>query len=157
AGRGAGTHEGAVVDRHAGRVHAILVTNNDGAPGNTGGLASALTVRAEPPNPTSVAPTSGRQNAAPFTVTISGTLFQASPLPQVSFGTGVAVNVTAATATSITATVTVTGSASVGAHTVTVTNADGQTGTTTFTVKAPSPTVTSISPTVVSRGRAAVA
>jgi len=89
-------------------------------------------------------------------LTANGTGFTADTQLAIS-GAGVTSSITARTATTLALNVSVAPDAPVGARDVVVTNADGGTSTCVgcFTVAAP-PTITSVSPTTVKRGAAAV-
>jgi quinohemoprotein amine dehydrogenase alpha subunit-like protein len=130
----------------------VTVRNPDGGTGtctNCLTVGTALTI-------TSLSPTSRAQGATNQSITINGTGFATGATA--SFGAGITVgSVTVNSATRLTAVITVDPAATVGARTVTVNEPDGRTASRangfTVTVK---PSITSVSPTSIRRGRLAI-
>jgi hypothetical protein len=132
----------------------VTVTNPAPGGGSSANLSFTINT-ASGPALTSVAPTTATVGGAGFTLSMTGTGFNAGAT--VNFGTSPAITPSSVTSTQIVATIPAADIATAGTVNVTVTNpaGGGTSNTQTFTVNNPVPTETSLSPTSATAGGAA--
>jgi hypothetical protein len=131
------------------------VTVVNAAPGGGTSAAVNFTVNNPAPTITTLSPTSATAGGAAFTLTVSGTNFDAASV--VNFN-GAARTTTFVSSTQLTAAITAGDIAAAGTPSVTVTNPAPGGGTSagvTFTINNPVPTISSLNPTGVVAGGAA--